>query len=242
MIQNIKDFLVQKGIDGEIILYRDRQHKKKAMCEYLAQKIKTTKPICVQSGGAFGLYVAKAFPNNQVIIYGRPTSEYRKQIDKLDNVLITLTHISTLAKNSGYYTIDQYDEPLIEEYYKNHFLDIAKEVGDFDAFCDCGHSCATIAGAVASNVDCEFIIGTMGNRVNFHYLNDQQDKFVQESVKNFDTKRLQVELESMYPHFGNIYEATRSISAAMSWLQKNPNKIVLVYVGDSPVFGADASF
>ena len=244
MAQNIKDYLLKIEIDGNIILYRDKQHKKKAMCEYLAQNIKTDKLICVQSGGAFGLYIAKAFPNNKIIIFGRPTIDYLQQINALDNAIISSTDISELAKSENCYFVNQYDESLIEEYSKNHFSDIIKEVGNIDAFCDCSHSCATMAGAIASGMDCEFIMGVVGKagqRTNFHYLNDRQDKFIQETTKNFDTKQIQADIEAMYPDFGNIFEATRSISAAMSWLQKNPGKTVLVYVGDSPVFGEDAT-
>ena len=51
-------------------------------------------------------------------------------------------------------------------------------------------------------------------------------------MAKFKTFKLCQEIESLHPEFGNIYEATRSISGAMTWLQNNPNKTVLVYVGD----------
>ena len=252
MIQNLTDYLIAKGIDGNIILYRDKQHKKKALCEYLAKNITTDKTMCCYSTGAFGLYMAKAFPNNQIIILGKPSSEYQRQIDKLSNVSINSsiretspesTNRKDFAEANSYYYVDHFGEPLIEEYYKNHFRNIIKEVGEVDAFCDCGHSCATLSGAIASGADLDFVlgvVGTAGLRIGLHYLSDKTDKFIQETVKNFDTEDIQIVLEAMYPDFGNIFEATRSISAAMSWLQKNPGKTVLVYVGDSPIFGEDA--
>lgn len=255
MIQNIKDYLTTKGIDGNIILYRDKQHKKKALCEYLAQNLSTDKNISTTSGGAFGLYLAKAFPKKKIIIFGAPTPEYRKQIDKISRVTVISnvrekspesTNAKDYSDNNGYYYINQYDEPLIKEYYKQHFTDIVAELGDvhIDAFCDCGHSCATMAGAMENELTSSlaFVLGVVvksGHREYVHYLKGQEYRFVQESTRNFDTKELQEEIEKAYPKFGNIFEATRSISAAMSWLQKNPGKTVLVYVGDSPVFGED---
>lgn len=249
MIQNIKDYLKTKAIEGDIILYRDKAHKKKAMCEFLAQRIKTDKTICVHSGGAFGLYIAKAFQNNQIIICGNPTAEYRQQIEKMPNAVVegkvsTTAKVKTHAEALGFYFVDQFGEPLIKQYYKHHFANILKEVGSVDAFCDCGHSCATIAGAIESGANLEFILGIVkadGEREHVHYLAEYKDKFVQETTRNFNTKQIQTEIEEMYPDFGNIFEATRSISAAMSWLLKNPNKTVLVYVGDSPVYGEDAT-
>lgn len=254
MIYNIKEYLQTKSIEGNIILYRDKAHKKKALCEYLAENITTDKPICFYSSGAFGLYMAKAFPNNQIVILGKPTTEYQQQIDKLPNVTINTstretspisTNRKDFAEANGFYFVDHFGEPLIENYYKNHFANILEEAKGFqiDTFCDCGHSCATLSGAIASGTDLDFVLGVVGeagSRIGLYYLDDKQDKFTQETTKNFDTKQIQTDIESMYPDFGNIYEATRSISAAMSWLQKNPGKTVLVYVGDSPVFGEDA--
>lgn len=248
---SIKEYLATKGIQGNIILCRDKGHKKKAMCEYLAQNIETGKKICVYSSGAFGLYIAKVFSSNQVVICAKGFStEYKKQIVQLQNATI-IESIENNAKAkdyataNGFYFINQFGENLIKEFYKNHFAEILAEVGTVDAFCDCGHSCATLAGAIESGANLQFVLGVNmaeGTRSNVHYLTNLTNRFVQETTKNFDTKLLQEEIEKQYPSFGNIFEATRSISAAMSWLQKNPNKTVLVYVGDSPVFGADASF
>ena len=256
MVQNIKDFLATKGIDGEIILYRDKQHKKKALCEYLEKNIGTDKDVSTISGGAFGLYLAKAFPKKKAVIIGIPTPEYRAQIDRLSHAVVVsnireTSPVSTNAKDysdkKGYYFVDQYKEPLIKEYYKKHFTDIVTELGDIhvDAFCDCGHSCATMAGAIENELTAKwsFILGVVvksGRREHVHHLTGKENMFVQETTRNFDTKQLQVEIEKAYPKFGNVFEATRSISAAMSWLQKNPKKTVLVYVGDSPVLGEDA--
>lgn len=257
MIQNIREFLTTKGIDGNIILYRDRTHKKKALCEYVAQNIVTDKTISTSSGGAFGLYMAKAFPKKKTVIFGIPTPEYRQQIDRLSNASIvssvretspTSTNAKDYSEKNGYYFIDQYREPLIKEYYRKHFIDIVTELGDIhvDAFCDCGHSCATMAGAIENELTKKwiFVLGVVvksGHREYVHHLTGMENRFVQETTRNFDTKELQMEIEKAYPNFGNVFEATRSISAAMSWLKKNPNKTVLVYVGDSPVLGADAT-
>ena len=255
MIISIKDYLTTKDISGNIILYRDNQHKKKELCEYIAKNVSTNKTICCSSGGAYGLYLAKAFPNNNIVICGSPSAEYKKQIDRLSNVTIKTTiretspestNIKDYAEQQGYYHISQYTDPLIEEYYKIHFADILKELEgvNIDAFCDCGHSCATLSGFIAADlVKWAFILGVVrpeGIRTWVHHLSDKTDKFVQETTRNFDTKQIQLDIEEMYPDFGNVFEATRSISAAMSWLLKNPGKTVLVYVGDSPVFGEDA--
>lgn len=247
---SIRDYLSTKGINGNIILYRDKCHKKKAMCEFLAQNIETSKKICVYSSGAFGLYVAKAFPTNQVVICcHQVSSEYQHQIDKLPNAEIVYTKsikssVKDYAEQKGYFYVNQFGENLIKEFYKNHFAEILAEVGTVDAFVDCGHSCATLAGAIESGANLQFVLGINrvdGERQNVHYLKDHKGKFTQETTLNFDTAVLQTEVEATYPSFGNSFEATRSISAAMSWLQKNPNKTVLVYVGDSPIFGQDVS-
>lgn len=251
---SIKDYLATKGINGNIILYRDKQHKKKALCEYLAKNISTDKTICIYSGGAFGLYIAKAFPNNKVVICGsRITDEYKQQIVQMSNATIieglaTATNAKTkvYAEANGYFYINQFDNPFIKAYYKNHLVNIIAELQgtSINAFCDAGHSCGTMAGFIESGLTSwQFVLGVnIDGRTNVHYLTNLTDKFVQETTLNFDTAVLQAEIEAAYPSFGNIFEATRSISAAMSWLQKNPNKTVLVYVGDSPVFGEDFSF
>ena len=251
MIVSIKAFLSSKRISGDIILYRDTHHKKKSMCEYVANHlgIQAGIPVRVYSNGAFGLYIAMALPRNQVLVCGRAiTSEYKNQIVQLANAKTIEEDDNTTVKNeiakSNYFYLNQFDEPLIKEYYKKHFAEILAEVGTVDAFVDCGHSCATLAGAIESGANLQFVLGINrvdGERQNVHYLKDHKDKFTQETTRNFDTAVLQTEIEAAYPSFGNIYEATRSISAAMSWLQKNPNKTVLVYVGDSPVFGQDVS-
>lgn len=241
MIQSIKKYLSDKNIPGDIILYRDKSHKKKAMCEYLASKIETDKIICVHSVGAFGLYTAKAFPNNLVMIFGDPSEEYLSQIRETPNARVSKKGMGNFVKKDESHFINQFNEPIIEEYYTAHFVKIMKDVGAVDAFCDCGHSCATLSGAIKSGMNLCYILGTVKptGRKYVHYLSDKIGQFTQEYAGNFDTKQIQIDIESMYPKFGNIFEATRSISAAMSWLQKNPNKTVLVYVGDSPVFGED---
>lgn len=67
MVQSIKSILQEYGIDGDIILYRDSDHKKKGLCEYLANNIDTEgKEIVTFSDGAFGLYLSRALPNNTV--------------------------------------------------------------------------------------------------------------------------------------------------------------------------------
>ena len=246
---SIKNYLYTKGISGDIILYRDNQHKKKEMCEFLAQKIKTSKKICCSSKGAFGLYLAKAFSSNAVIICSNSiTSEYADQIKSLPNTVIDgsskSVNMTEYANLHGFLHVNQFAEPYIKHYYKQHFTNLLSEVGTVDAFVDCGHTCATLAGAIESGANLEFVLGVnnpSANRKNLHFLADHQGKFKQETTCNFDTALLQIEIEAMYPSFGNIFEATRSISAAMSWLQKNPNKTVLVYVGDSPVLGQDVS-
>jgi hypothetical protein len=247
---SISDYLTTKGIQGNIILYRDICHKKKAMCEFLAQNIETSKKICVYSSGAFGLYVAKAFPKNQVVICcHQVSSEYKQQIDNLPNTEIVYTKgielsVKEYAEQKGYFYLNQFGENLIKDFYKNHFAEILAEVGTVDTFADCGHSCATLEGAIESGANLQFVLGVnraKGTRQNVHYLTNLTNRFVQETTHNFDTKQIQSDIETMYPSFGNTFEATRSISAAMSWLQKNPNKTVLVYVGDSPVFGQDVS-
>lgn len=252
MIVSIKEYLAKKGINGNIILYRDKAHKKKSMCEYVANHlgISTGTPVRVYSNGAFGLYIAMALPHNQVLVCGRAiTSEYKNQIMQLANANTIEDDDNTTVKKeiakSNYFYLNQFGEPLIKEYYKKHFAEILAEVGTVDAFVDCGHSCATMAGAIESGANLQFVLGINrvdGERQNVHYLKDHKGEFTQETTRNFDTKLLQEEIEKQYPSFGNIFEATRSISAAMSWLQKNPNKTVLVYVGDSPVFGEDVSF
>lgn len=67
MIQSIKTLLQEYGIDGDIILYRDEDHKKKGLCEYLINNIDTDgKEVVTFSDGAFGLYLSRALPNNTV--------------------------------------------------------------------------------------------------------------------------------------------------------------------------------
>lgn len=67
MIQSIQPILSQYNVTGDIILYRDSDHKKKGLCEYLANNIDTEgKEIVTFSDGAFALYLSRALPNNTV--------------------------------------------------------------------------------------------------------------------------------------------------------------------------------
>ena len=252
MYQSLKPLLERENFNGEIILYRDDRHKKAAMCEYLAEQmvVQNSETLCLYSTGAFGLYMAKAFPNNKVVICGHSvTAEYKAQIQALSNTEIvcgvnTNAEAQKYAAEHGYRFINQFGEPLIKEYYKIHFADILAELNGqtINAFCDCGHSCATLAGFIESGLaNYEFILGvnTETERTNIHYLVGKETMFTQEKTFNYDTEQLQEAIEAAFPTFGNVFEATRSISAAISWLDKNPGKTVLVYVGDSPDFGKD---
>lgn len=256
MFISIKSVVQSYGIDGDIILYRDKEHKKAAMCRYLATEIETDRPICVCTGGAFGLYISRAFHNNRVISCGFITDEYLKQIRKLGNaetsqeflslreesVKVLTPAVKKWAESKNYYFIDQFSNELIPKYYKEHFADIAKELHDIsiDAFCDCGHSCATMAGYLDSGLSWKAILGVntpTGERACWNHLLNRRREFITVTTLDFDTKEIQAKIESKCASFGNIFEATRSISAAMKWLQDNPGKTVLVYVGDSQVFG-----
>jgi len=251
---SIKELLTRYGIDGDIVLYRDNTHKKQGLCNFLAQNISTDKPICFYSAGAFALYMAKAFYKNKIVVCGSNlTSEYKRQLAQFGDRIVfrpeikensaTSTNIKIFAQSNGYFFVDQFSEPLIRQYYKQHLSQILPQIEDEkpDAFCDCGHSCGTMAGFIEAKPDWTFVLGVASDkREAFYHLSGKWSKFETCTTKGFDTARLQKEIEQYYPSFGNVYEATRSISAAMSWLLKNPKKKVLVYVGDSPVFGCDS--
>lgn len=148
--------------------------------------------------------------------------------------------IKKLENNS--LVIDQYKNQIIKDYYKYHFIDLVNETKDLkiNAFCDCGHSCATLAGFIASNpenklVNWKFILGCVLKvpRSFIYHLEPYKDKIIQYTTTKFDTYEIGDKIEERYPEFGNVFEATRSISAAMAYLVDNPGETVLVYVGDS---------
>lgn len=251
MIQSIKEILQQYNIDGDIILYRDADHRKKKLCEYIAKNINVDADttICTNSDGAFGLYLARAFPNNKVIsccytispdysdaMLSTQNLEVKTQMGLLQDTRL----YENFAQNNGYLFIDQFNNKLLLEYYSSYFDTIVNEVKTYsiDAFCDCSHTGATITGFKQRDIDVntgwQFIVGVNRDPGEyFNYSTLYQDEFMQVTTLNYDTLEIGELIEQQYPNFGNVYEATRSISAAMTWLSQNPNKTVLVYVGDA---------
>lgn len=246
MIQSINNIIKNYDIEGEILLYRDENHRKKGMLQFLKDNFNIGKDqvICTYSDGAFGLWTARIFNDNQVITcFPILSPDYGELMEATKN-LILISGIKNLSnwkeyyEGKGYFIINQFEDNLVKDYYKNYFLTVVNAVKDYhiDAFCDCGHSCATIAGFIEADlVDWQFILGvnTLGKREKVHHLMPLKDKVIQYTTKKFDTLKLGKEIEAAYPEFGNVYEATRSISAAMSYLKDNPGKTVLIYVGDS---------
>lgn len=247
MILSIKGLIEKYGIAGDILLYREGSHRKKEMAKYLASKlsIPNETEIHTYSNGAFGLYLAKAFPDIKVNTYcGGASKDYLNEMVSTKNLRIisNMDYLSFKEMGFGGIVIDQYTNKLVLEYYKLYFNKLVKLVSNYkiDAFCDCGHSCATLAGFVASNfekglVKWDFVLGCVIKvpRTNIYHLEPYRDKILFYSTREFDTYKLEGEIERMWPEFGNVFEATRSISAAMAYLVENPGKTVLVWVGDS---------
>lgn len=254
MIQSIQSLLSQYGVTGDILLYSDTYHKKQGLCEYLATQYDTTgKEIVTFSDGAFGLYLARALPNNTVhTCYRIISPDYGELMEAQSNLVLhpnmtrPVEYAEFIAQHPEYLEINQYTDPLCKEYYKLHFSSILSELGDthVDAFVDYGHSCATLAGFASSElVDWDFVYATTDIGVelwgdNPRYRNqakDLSDKLSAVFCVQLNTLELGRLIESTYPEFGNVYEATRSIAGAINYLHKNPGKTVLVYVGDNPV-------
>lgn len=249
----IKDITKNYGIDGNIILYRDEKHRKEGLMQYLKENLSIEgKTIVTWSDGAFGLLLARALPDNQVITYFARISPDYGELMKAQSNLTLIQNIQGLNKwkenyfqkynTDEYLIINQYEDDIITEYYKNYFPTMvdALKIYNIDAFCDCGHSCQTMAGFICSNeenklVDWKFILGVnrRDSRENPWKLSQYKGLYEESSTLDFDTLKLGKEIEERYPYFGNVYEATRSISAAMAWLKKNPGKTVAVYVGDA---------
>lgn len=253
MILLIKDIIKNYGINGDIVLYRDEKHRKEGLMQYLKDNLLIEgKIIVTYSDGAFGLFLARALPDNQVITHFKYISpDYGELMKKQSNLTLIYDVKGTkdwkenyLPKynTDEYLIINQFEEDIITEYYKNYFptmIDVLK-VYDIDAFCDCGHSCQTMAGFIRSNeenkfVDWKFILGInrREGRENLWKLNQYKGLYEESPTFDFDTLQLGKEIEEKYPYFGNVYEATRSISAAMAWLKTNPGKTVAIYVGDA---------
>lgn len=254
MIQSIQPILSQYNVTGDIILYRDSDHKKKGLCEYLANNIDTEgKEIVTFSDGAFALYLSRTLPYNTVhTCYRIISPDYGELLEQQLNLVLhpNMTrpkeYVQFIEEHPEYVEINQYTNPLCKQYYKEHFQNILQELGDthIDAFIEYGHSCATLAGFADSNlVDWDFVYATVDIGVdlwgdNPRYRNQAKgmdDKLSAVFCVQLNTLELGRLIESTYPEFGNVYEATRSIAGAINYLQKNPGKTVLVYVGDNPV-------
>ena len=254
MIQSIQPILSQYNVTGDIILYRDSDHKKKGLCEYLANNIDTEgKEIVTFSDGAFALYLSRSLPYNTVhTCYRIISPDYGELLEQQLNLVLhpNMTrpkeYVQFIEEHPEYVEINQYTNPLCKQYYKEHFQNILQELGDthIDAFIEYGHSCATLAGFADSNlVDWDFVYATVDIGVdlwrdNPRYRNQAKgmdDKLSAVFCVQLNTLELGRLIESTYPEFGNVYEATRSIAGAINYLQKNPGKTVLVYVGDNPV-------
>lgn len=254
MIQSIKTLLQEYGVNGDIILYRDADHKKKGLCKYLINNIDTDgKEVVTFSDGAFGLYLSRALPNNTVhTCYRTISPDYGELMEAQPNLVLhpNMTrpkeYVEFLAQHPEYVEINQYTNTLCKEYYKQHFSDVLQELGNthIDVFMDYGHSCATLAGFAESGLtDWDFIYATIDIGVelwgdNPRYRNHAKgldDKLSAIFCVQLDTLALGRKIEATFPAFGNVYEATRSIAGAINYLSKNPEKTVLVYVGDSPI-------
>lgn len=254
MILELKDFLKKHyNIDGNIVLYRDDDHRKKKMCEYVVRKmnIQPGQEVATYSDGAFALYLARALPQNTVHAYYVVISpDYGEVMEQQTNLVL---HPHTMHSNGdyknivesqGYINVFQYDSEIVKQYYASHFPTIVTTTKDLniDAFVECTHSGATLGGFLDANaqhnlVDWQFIVASLHDNINKitgnKYLKPYKDQLTMSTVHTFDTYDLGCLIEQTYPNFGNIYEATRSISGAMNWLLNNPGKTVLVYVGDS---------
>lgn len=247
MVISIKKYLQQQGIQGDILLYRDNAHRKENMCKYLVDKlnIEESDIVYIYSDGAFALYLARALPNNVIHTYCRVLShDYGELLDKQKNLIIhyPFYYSEFVDMEVDGIKLNQFNEDIILEYYTKYFSKLYEEVKDYkiDAFCDCGHSCATIAGfynAAKNNfdLDWQFILGIYNDdkRSNYYHLNAYKDYVKMYNTEKFNSFDIGDTLEEEYPEFGNLYEATRSISAAMSYLKSCPEKTVLIYVGDS---------
>ena len=255
MVQSIKTVLNKYGISGDILLYRGEEHRKKRLAEFLALNCGIGDgDVCTWSDGAFSLYLARALPNKTVhACFDIISPDYGELMEAQSNlVLHPKIHRKSITENGYAYfvsthpelvNINQYSDAIVKKYYENYFFNIVSAVRGYnvDAFCDCPHSGATLAGCIDSNlVDWKFIAGHLDvNEALYNGYTTSIQSFLQnkdiisESCNYFDTYELGLEIEKNYPDFGNVYEATRSISAAMRWLQKNPGKTVVVYVGDA---------
>jgi len=247
MVQSIKEVLTTYNIAGDILLYRDNDHRKKKLCEYIAEHVDFgNKDVCTSSDGAFGLYLARALPNKTVYTcFDTLSWDYGEEMKKVPNLVLMPKMPSQrshkkFAEDNDYFYINQYTDDVVKNYYKEYFSVMYKAVKAFNinAFCDCGHSCATLAGFIESNiesrlVDWQFILSVNHDIKNLRHLEPYKNFIRKETFNEFDTHEIGSNIETAYPQFGNVYEATRSISAAMKWLKENPNKTVLIYVGDS---------
>lgn len=252
MIQSIKNIVTALGYNGDIILYRDSFHKKKGLCEYLAKNVQPTDIIVTYSDGAFALYLARALPNNTIhTCYNGISPDYGELLEKQINLVLhpnyrrAVNYKNFLQEHPEYVEINQYTDEKCVEYYAQHFVEIyEQELKNLhiDAFAEYGHSGATLAGVIKANiVDWDFIMATLdfntltSDKINYrNHMNSVKDKITHvEFCTKINTFLIGQEIERVYPEFGNVYEATRSIAAAFSYLEKNPGKTVLVYVGDS---------
>ena len=252
MVISIKNIIKNYGIEGDILLYRGENHRKKGLCDYLKNNLPVSgKTIITYSDGAFGLFLARALPDNQVITHYRHISP---DYGELMEVQPNLTLVGEMDGLSGwkeyckqnyigdnYLFINQFEDSIVTDYYNGYFSTVVDALKSYpvDAFCDCGHSCQTLAGFISRNrvdnlVDWFFILGVnLYPRTNLWFLDKHLGYFVQYTTKDFDTLTIGKRIEAAFPAFGNVYEATRSITAAMSFLKDNPGKTVAVYVGDS---------
>lgn len=150
MVIKITDLLQNYGLNGALVLYRSGQYRKFHLCDFLAYQITVSEGdvLGARTCGAFGLALAKKYPNNEVELIGKISPEYMRQLDALPNARI-VTQFS-----DGIIYVDQHKNPLVLEHYANYFPTILAEVGNesIDAFCDCGHTCGTFAGLLASGL------------------------------------------------------------------------------------------
>ena len=247
MIQTIPNTLAYFNISGSLILYRDNTHKKVGLANYLRQQLSIDKQVILtRSGGAFAMCLALAYPEKKVVDVYKISDTYRNLLSGLGNYQnigdqYQKYNAPINETSSKYIFLNQHLLDVAPSYYKQHFTNVIAPTitnHQIDCFVDCSHSGATLAGIYQIKKDqWSFILGVIQSEEQIpttkrHLLQHVQYQAI--TTTHFNTVLIE-EKCLLLDGVSDIFEATRSISAAFRWLQLNPGKTVLVYVGDGAV-------
>ena len=254
MIINLNKFAEEENISGNILAYKNPKGKNAALSEYIVNVCQSrgrlaNNKLSIASSGRFAAEIAKVCRQKNIdflpilgvyedtasfnIIRSLGFDIDRTPAQEKESAVIRLTE-------QGWYYFDQFNDPIMVEYYKNEARTAESELGGApDIFIDFMGSGATMRG----------FYETFAGKCDFGYSNScyrDENKyarkiFIKDLITNNDIQLIDVQ-GTLAKHMAFRYEIGdfgdmgrisptmfTSVQGAINWLKFNPGKTVLLY-------------